>query len=98
LTIPIVLDYIINGTVGGLLYVLISKWGYDHEWDIIRRLVMGAIAGYIVYIAGALISSIYGTLPSGLIAFAAGYVGLDAIEAILIRMGLLTPPKPPKQT
>lgn len=76
-------NYIFDGIIGGILYILISKLGYDHRWDLIRRLVTGAIAGYIIYISG---------LPDHLSAIGLGYMGLDAIEAILIKNRLLEPP------
>lgn len=78
--IPLVVNYIIDGAVGGLLYILVSKLGYSERWDIIRRLLIGAISGLIIYYSG---------LPNHLTAIGLGYVGIDAIEAILIKTGNL---------
>jgi hypothetical protein len=76
-------NYILDGIIGGSLYVLVSKFGYDDRWDILRRLGMGAIAGYIIYISG---------LPDHLVTISIGYIGIDAIEAILIKRQLIPSP------
>lgn len=76
-------NYILDGSVGGILYVLVSKLGYDHKWDIIRRIGIGAISGLILY---------YANIPDHLVAVGLGYMGIDAVEAILIKNKLLEHP------
>lgn len=73
-------NYIADGTVGGLLYVLVSKYGYDERYDIIRRLLIGAVSGLVVYHSG---------LPNHLTAIGAGYIGIDALEGVLKKYGKL---------
>ncbi len=71
-------NYIADGTIGGLLYILVSKYGYDERYDIIRRLLIGAIGGLAVYYSG---------LPNHLNAIGVGYIGIDAIEGALKKYG-----------
>ncbi len=79
LTLP--LRYILDGFLGGALYALVQKFGWGEKEEIMRRLSMGAIAGYIVFIAG---------LPNSLTALSLGYVGIDAIEAIINKTKIKT--------
>ncbi len=74
LTLPT--RYILDGILGGILYALVQRYGWEDKGEIIRRLSIGAIAGYIVFISG---------LPNSVTALSLGYVGIDAIEAILNR-------------
>lgn len=69
-------NYVADGTVGGLLYVLVSKYGYNERYDIIRRLLIGAVSGLAVYYTG---------IPDHLTAIGIGYIGIDALEGILKR-------------
>ena len=73
--------HIIDGVLGGLLYIIISKLGYNDRWDITRRLLLGLIAGYIAYLS---------KIPD-LATVGIGYIGIDAIEAILIKNDLIKP-------
>ena len=72
-------NYLVDGCLGGILYILVSKLGYDNRWDIARRLGIGLIAGYIAYLT---------KIPE-LAAIGLGYIGIDAIEAILIKQGFI---------
>lgn len=76
--LSIVSNYVIDGTIGGVLYILVSKLGYKERWDICRRLIMGAISGLVVYYIG---------LPNHLSAMGIGYIGIDALEPILLKYG-----------
>ncbi len=67
-------NYVLDGSIGGLLYILVSKYGYDERYDIARRILIGAISGLAMYYSG---------LPDHLSAIGGGYIGIDAIEAIL---------------
>lgn len=69
-----VVSYTLHGMLGGVLYVVVSKFGWDDKEEILRRLAMGAIGGYLVLIAG---------LPDSITAVTAGYVGIDVIESML---------------
>ena len=75
--------YLINGAIGGILYILVSKLGYNDRLDAIRRLLIGIISGYIAYEA---------KLPE-IAAISIAYIGSDAIEALLIKQNLINPPK-----
>lgn len=83
--IPPLINYLFDGLVGGTLYSIVSKLGYDQRWDIARRMTTGAIAGYIIFVAG---------LPDHLVTISVGYIGIDAIEAILIKKGLIKQIRP----
>lgn len=72
LTIPVV--YALHGLLGGALYVLVVKYGWTEKEEILRKLAVGAIGGYVVFIAG---------LPDSVTAMTVGYMGVDVIEAIL---------------
>jgi len=67
-------QYILDGIIGGALYILVQKYGFADKAEILRRLGIGAIAGYVVYIAG---------LPNSFTALGLGYMGIDAIEALI---------------
>ena len=69
------LQYIIDGIIGGVLYILVMKYGWgNHRTDIFRRLGMGGIAGHLVFIAG---------WPNSVTAMSLGYFGIDAIESLM---------------
>ncbi len=73
--------YVIDGLIGGLLYVFVQKIGWDSTGipEVIRRIGIGMIAGYVVYVAG---------LPDSLTALSMGYAGIDMIEAVLNRIAV----------
>ena len=71
---PYPYNYIVDGMLGALLYILVSKWGWEQKEECLRRLGIGAISGYIVLITG---------LPNSFTAMSMGYVGIDMIEALI---------------
>lgn len=69
------LQYIFDGFIGGVLYILVCKYGWEcNKSEILRRLSMGLIAGHLVYAAG---------WPNSITAMSLGYFGIDAIESLL---------------
>lgn len=75
LAYPIV-HYGIAGAVGGILYGLVNKFGWDDRTEYARRIAMGIICGYLVLISG---------LPNSFTAFSMSYFGIDGIEAFLTK-------------
>jgi len=72
------MQYIIDGIIGGTLYIIIRKYGWcENKINILRRLFVGAVAGHLVFIAN---------WPNSLTAMSLGYVGIDGIESILNRV------------
>ena len=70
--------FIIHGVLGALAYCLIWR-EYERE-ELMRRLSLGAIAGYLYsYMV------INYSLPDGIIAFIVGYWCVDFIEALAER-------------
>jgi len=70
-------SYAIHGLLGGVLYVLVQKYGFSDKAEIVRRLGIGAIAGYIVFTMG---------LPDSFTALSMGYLGIDAIEGLITKI------------
>jgi len=72
--------FIVSGLLGGLLYVLMwTKTTKElKDYNNIKRVFMGAIVGYVYFF----LHSDY-NFPNGVMAFVAGYMGTDFIEALM---------------
>jgi len=70
---------VIHGVLGAIVYILVARLGWEMRAEILRRLALGAIIGYLVFVAD---------LPNQLTALGLGYLGVDAVEAILDRLAL----------
>ena len=73
--IPII-DSIIYGVVGALLYCAIAKWAWEEAPEWARRVFIGALIGLLYPATG---------LPNHIVTAAISYAGIDAIEALLFR-------------
>ncbi len=73
------IQYVVDGLIGGLLYVFVQKIGWDSTGipEIMRRIGIGMVAGYVVFLSG---------MPDSISALSMGYAGIDMIEAILNRV------------
>lgn len=72
--LPFWTQSLVNGFVGGIIYVLIQKWGWNDLEAIERRLLMGLIAGYITHVTGH---------TDAFTTIVAGYVGIDSLEGFI---------------
>lgn len=62
------------GMLGGIIYILIQKLGWQDNYEIVRRLAFGLISGLIIHLMGHM---------DALTTITAGYFGLDLIEAFI---------------
>ena len=65
---------LVNGLIGGTIYILIQNLGWNDNKEVIRRLMFGIIAGYITHLLGHF---------DPLTTITAGYFGLDLAEALI---------------
>jgi uncharacterized membrane protein len=81
-------SYVLVGMVGGLTYTLITKI-WSERAELIRRLALGAIAGFLSFLiltaANMDLSNVALAALSYLSTWASGYVAIDFIEAVLDR-------------
>ena len=73
-----IIDSMIYGILGGILYCLVSKWGWKEAYEWPRRILIGAILGIIYPATG---------LPNHFAVAMLAYSGLDVIEAFMSRRG-----------
>jgi len=71
-----IIESMIYGILGALLYCVVAKWAWEEapEWP--RRILMGAIIGAIYPASG---------MPNHFGVAAVAYTGIDAIEALMSR-------------
>jgi uncharacterized membrane protein YeaQ/YmgE (transglycosylase-associated protein family) len=74
--------YIIAGLLGGLTSALMwaKSWEDLKAFDFFRSVVLGAIGGFVFYLAHS-----EWNLPNGVVAFIWGYAFKDVIEALVER-------------
>jgi len=77
------LHFILMGFLGGLTYILVwaKKWGDLKKFTVFRRLLLGAIIGYVY-------SFLYSDwdFPNAVMSFVCGYMGTDFVEALVKRL------------
>ena len=78
--------FVFSGFLGALLYILCwTKTAKElGDYNNVKRLIVGAIVGYVYFF----LHSDY-DFPNGVMAFVAGYMGTDFIEALIEKFSLL---------
>jgi hypothetical protein len=80
------LYYTIAGLLGGLSSALLwaEKWEDLKKFEFYRAVVLGAIGGYLFFMAHS-----EWNLPNGIVAFTWGYVAKDVFEALAEKMRIV---------
>ncbi len=78
--------FIVSGLLGGLAHGLLWARGWQDlkAFDFFRSVVLGAIGGFVFFLAHTEWS-----LPNGVVAFMWGYAFKDVIEGLVAKVRLL---------